>query len=80
MLLKVLREDLTFDPREPKTKLEGVVRAHVAKAHSGDFPSIQGIADRLDGKVPQALIGGDEDDAPVSVQMIQLVAVQPKGK
>lgn len=33
----------------------------------GDVQSIKELADRLDGKVAQAIVGGDEDDAPVSV-------------
>jgi hypothetical protein len=67
------------DPPKPKTKLEAVVRAHVQKARDGDYPSIQGIADRLDGKVPQALIGSDDpDDTPVQFQLVQLVPVDPK--
>lgn len=33
----------------------------------GDVPSIREIADRLDGKVAQAIVGGDEDDNPVNV-------------
>ena len=32
----------------------------------GDTASVREIADRLDGKVPQGLIGGDEDDPPIA--------------
>jgi len=35
----------------------------------GDVPSIKEIADRLDGKVPQGVIGGDEGDAPVEINV-----------
>jgi hypothetical protein len=31
------------------------------------LPAIKEFADRIDGKVPQAVIGGDEDDNPVNV-------------
>jgi hypothetical protein len=80
MLLKVLREEQDFDPKEPRTKLEAVVRAHVEKARAGDGTLIQAAADRLDGKVPQALIGSDDpDDAPLTIQHIELVAVPPEG-
>jgi uncharacterized protein DUF5681 len=81
-LRKVLAEDQGFDPQgQPLTKLEGVVRAHVAKAHGGDVSAIQSIADRLDGKVPQALIGSDDpDDAPLTIQHIELIAVAPEGE
>lgn len=40
----------------------------------GDVPSIKELADRLDGKVPQGLIGGDPDDPPISITRIELVA------
>lgn len=33
----------------------------------GDVASIREIADRLDGKVPQGVIGGDEDDNPIGI-------------
>jgi hypothetical protein len=71
MLRKVLAEELAFDPKEPKTKLEGVVRAHVAKAMTGDSPSLQHIADRLDGKVVQAIANDDESDAPFVIKVIR---------
>jgi hypothetical protein len=33
------------------------------------------IADRIDGKVPQGLVGGDDDDNPLTIiQKIELVA------
>lgn len=31
----------------------------------GDVQAIKEIADRLDGKAVQAIVGGDEDDAPI---------------
>lgn len=58
-----------------KTKLRAVADALVEKAMAGDVQAIREVADRLDGKPPQALIGGDEDDNPVSVvTRIELVA------
>lgn len=50
-----------------KTKLRAVADALVAKAMSGDVQAIKEIADRLDGKVPQAVVGGEEGDAPVQI-------------
>jgi hypothetical protein len=43
-------------------KLRAVAEALVTKALTGDVSAIKEIADRLDGKVPQALIGDDEHD------------------
>jgi hypothetical protein len=47
------------------TKLRAVADALVEKAIAGDVQAIKEIADRLDGKPAQAIIGGDEDDAPL---------------
>ena len=48
------------------TKLRAVADALVNKAMTGDVPAIKELADRIDGKVPQAVIGDDESD-PISV-------------
>lgn len=45
------------------TRLRQVADALVLKAVSGDVQAIKEIADRLDGKVPQAVVGDDEHDA-----------------
>lgn len=50
-----------------KTKLRCVADALVDKAMGGDVQAIKEIADRLDGKVPQGVIGGDDDDAPLAI-------------
>lgn len=58
-----------------KTKLRAVADALVEKAMTGDVQAIKEVADRLDGKVPQGVIGGDEDDNPINiVSKILLVA------
>ena len=41
----------------------------------GDVPAIREIADRLDGKVPQAVVGDDDHDPIRSVTRIELVAL-----
>jgi hypothetical protein len=44
-----------------KTKLRAVADALVDKAMSGDVAAIKEVADRLDGKVPQAISGDEEN-------------------
>jgi ribosomal protein L17 len=44
-----------------KTKLRAVADALVDKAMSGDVAAIKEVADRLDGKVPQAIAGDEEN-------------------
>lgn len=53
-----------------KTKLRAVADALVDKAMAGDVQAIKEVADRLDGKVPQGVIGGDEDDNPLSIRVV----------
>lgn len=60
-----------------KTKLRLVADALVAKAIAGDVQAIKEVADRLDGKVPQALTGDDEFDPIRLVQRIERVVVRP---
>jgi hypothetical protein len=59
------------------TKLREVADALVAKAISGDVPAIKEIAERLDGKVPQAVVGDDEGDPINMIARIERVIVRP---
>ncbi len=45
-----------------KTKLRAVADALVDKAMQGDVQAIKEVADRLDGKVPQAIVGDSGED------------------
>jgi hypothetical protein len=47
----------------------------VVQAIAGDKDARAEIANRLDGKVPQALIGGGEDDPAIKVEEIIIRAV-----
>lgn len=48
------------------TRLRAVADALVEKALTGDVSAIREIGDRIDGKVPQAVVG-DADADPISV-------------
>jgi hypothetical protein len=50
----------------------------VALMAEGDKWAIDHVADRLDGKVPQALIGGDDDDPPLKLKGV-VELVRPPG-
>jgi len=52
---------------DDKASLQAVATALVDKAMQGDVPAIKEIADRLDGKVPQGIIGGEEGDPAITV-------------
>jgi hypothetical protein len=43
-------------------RLRKLAEALLNKAAEGDMPAIKEVADRLDGKVPQAIVGDDSFD------------------
>lgn len=45
--------------------IRAIARALIVKAAGGSEAAIAQIADRLDGKVPQAVVGGDGGESPV---------------
>jgi len=53
------------DDAKGKTKLDRIAAALVQQACDGDVPAIKEIGDRLDGKVPQAVMG--EGGGPVAL-------------
>jgi hypothetical protein len=59
-------------------QLDRVIAALLAKAQEGDVPAIKEVFDRVDGKVPQAVIGGDEDDPAIRFERIVRTIVRPQ--
>lgn len=51
--------------------IRAVSDALIIAAKAGDIQAIKEIGDRIDGKVPQALTGGDEDDKPITIQILR---------
>lgn len=69
--LVVNREDA-----DGKRALMRIAEKCVASAESGDLQAIREIGDRLDGKVPQAVVGDDDHDAiNIKITRIELVAL-----
>lgn len=58
------------------TKLREVADALVSRAIAGDVHAIKEVADRIDGKVPQALVGDNEEDPINLVTEIRRVIVK----
>ena len=51
-----------LDPKAKRKRLEQLAEALVNAGLAGDIAALKEIGDRIDGKVPQAHIGGGEDD------------------
>lgn len=82
---KPFREALRMELAEMGDDLKGlraIARAVIQSATEGKMDAVKEIADRLDGKPPQAIIGGDADDPALNIiQRIERVIVDaPKGK
>lgn len=60
---------------EGTTKLRDVADALVTKAVDGDIQAIREIADRIDGKVPQGIVG-DEENPLEMIHRIERVIVR----
>jgi hypothetical protein len=59
----------------PKGSLRWIARQQLIRAGE-DTSAAREIADRLDGKVPQAVVGDDEHD-PIGLKVIERVIVRP---
>ena len=70
------------DAGEDMPALRDIAVTLVNKAREGDIQAIKELSDRLDGKVPQAVIGGDDDDPAMKVVakvLYEIVEPKPSG-
>ena len=67
-----------IDKDKKKRKLELLAGSLVAKGIDGDVSALKEIGDRIDGKVPQALIGGQKGEPPIAFQLVELCPVYPR--
>jgi hypothetical protein len=61
-----LRMELAAAGEDHKA-LRAVAQMLIVKAQEGDMQAIKELGDRIDGKVPQGLIGGEDDDPAIKV-------------
>jgi len=70
-LNKALAQFATEDGKIQRGEaLDKIAETVVRGALLGDKDCWQEIANRLDGKVPQAIIGGDDDDNPIRLLLV----------
>ncbi len=53
--------------RDDPQALEKLADKLILQVEGGDIPAIKEFGDRLDGKVAQAIIGGDDEDEPIKM-------------
>ena len=57
-----------MDDGTERTKLQALADTTVREGIAGNVQAIKEIGDRVDGKVPQGIVGGDDDeDNPVKM-------------
>lgn len=61
----------------PKGSLRCIARNLLERACE-ETAAAKEVGDRLDGKPAQAIVGGDEDDAPVQLSVIKRLIIDPK--
>jgi hypothetical protein len=71
MFNSALKRALTQGPQ----RLEAVVEKLISLAEQGESWAVKELIDRVDGKAPQPVVGGDDDDNPISVKEIVIRAV-----
>lgn len=76
-LMMILQRESGDLPRVGRTNFETVVLKQVHMAIEGDSAAIRDIADRIDGKPAQAIIGGDDGDNPVGFIFQTLYEAKP---
>ena len=60
-------------------QIDALADSIVAAGLAGDVSALREIGDRIDGKVPQALIGSDDpDDPPLAIGLVELRPVAPQ--
>ena len=75
---KLIRDALKAAIRQDPSALKRIAEKWVIRAED-DQTAANALADRLDGKAPQAIIGGDEDDPAVKVDArVEIIHVHSK--
>ena len=77
MELKAAGEDM---PALRRIARNLIAMASDEERSAGTLPAIKELADRTDGKVPQGIIGGDEDDQPLQIVARWLTAAESKNE
>lgn len=60
--------------QEPE-RVEKIVQKLISSAEQGEQWAVKELIDRVDGKAPQPVVGGDDDDSPITIKEILIRAV-----
>lgn len=71
LFTNALKRALTQGPE----KIQKIVDMLIEKAQDGEQWAVRELIDRVDGKAPQPVTGGDDDDNPISIGEIVIRGV-----
>lgn len=72
-----LRRALARREADNRPGLNAIADVLMDKALDGDMAALKELGDRLDGKAAQS-IGGDPEGAPIKLEQVQRVIVDPR--
>lgn len=72
LLTDCLRRELTQNPQD----VLAITRKLIESAKAGEPWAQALVHDRSDGKAPQPLTGGDDDDTPIRFQKVERVLIR----
>jgi hypothetical protein len=72
LLTDCLRRELTQKPED----VLAITRKLIESAKAGEPWAMALVHDRSDGKAPQPLTGGDDDDPPIRYQKVERVLIR----
>ena len=75
----IRRATARFGQADYRAGLDKLADEFVKAVAAGDLNAFKEYGDRIDGKSPQAIIGGDDDDPAVKVDCIAVRLVKPDG-
>lgn len=71
-------ERRTASRTDGKKEIDALAEQLLNLVATGDLGALKEFGDRMDGKPPQAIIGGEDGDPPVKIQKVERVIVRPE--
>ncbi len=78
-LMVALKREAEGADGKPTKKLSLLADRIIEKGLSGDVQAWKEIRDTVDGRPAQAIVGGDQDDTPVQIQIVRFSDINDDG-
>ena len=74
-LMVALKREAEGADGKPTKRLALLADRIIEKGLAGDVQAWKEIRDTVDGRPAQAIVGGDQDDAPIEIQIIRFADI-----